>query len=318
MAKRDYYEVLGVAKSAPADEIKRQYRKLARQYHPDVNKEPKAAEKFAEVQEAYDVLSEEGKRKKYDQFGHAAPGAGGVGPDMYEQFRRAQQGGGHGPGGMRPEDLEGEFGGQFGDIFGQLFGGGGPFGRGGGRRRHPAAPDKGQDLEHPVTLTFEQAARGSTLPLRIDIGGHVETIDVKIPAGVKDGSRVRVKGKGDRSGTTPGDLFIVVSVTPHRFFKRDGLDILLDLPISLYEALLGTRVEVPTLDGPVTLTIPPGTSSGNKLRIKGRGVKRAAEVGDQFCVVKVIVPKNLTDEEQAFVHEMQKQHPLSPREDVGW
>jgi len=316
MAKRDYYEVLGVARTASADEIKRQYRKLARQYHPDVNKEPKASEKFAEVQEAYDVLSEEGKRKKYDQFGHAAPGMGGVGPDMYEQMRRQRAAAG--AGGMRQEDLEAEFGGQFGDIFDQLFGGGGPFGRQGGRRRHPAAPDRGQDVEHPVTLTFEQAARGHSLPLHIDVGGHTETIDVKVPAGVKDGSRVRVKGKGDRSGSQPGDLFIVVSVTPHRYFKRDGLDVMLDLPISLYEALLGTRVEVPTLDGPVTLTIPPGTSSGSKLRIKGRGVKRAAEVGDQFCVVKVIVPKNLTDDEQAFVHQLQKSHPLSPREDVGW
>ncbi len=319
MAKRDYYEVLGVSKSAPADEIKRQHRKLARQYHPDANKDPKAAERFAEVQEAYDILSEEGKRKKYDQFGHAAPGMGGVDAAMYEQMRRQQQaGGGYNTGGARAEDMEAEFGGQFGDIFGQLFGGAGPFGRQGGRRRHPGAPDKGQDIEHPVTLTFEQAARGTSLPLRMDIGGHIETIDVKVPSGVKDGSRVRVKGKGDRSGNQPGDLFIVVSVTPHRYFKRDGLDILLDLPISMYEALLGTRVEVPTLDGPVTLTIPPGTSSGSKLRIKGRGVKRAAEVGDQFCQIKVIVPKSLADEEQAFVHEMQKKHPLTPREDVGW
>lgn len=312
MAKRDYYEVLGVARGASEDEIKRAHRKLARQYHPDVSKEPKAAERFAEVQEAYDVLSDAQKRKQYDQFGHAAAG---VGPDMYEQMRRAQQAGGGGYGQtVSPEDFES---GQFGDIFDQLFGQRGPFNRQGGRRRHPAAPQRGSDVEYPVTLSFEQAARGTSLPLRINMGGHVETIDVKVPAGVKEGSRVRIKGKGGM-GDEAGDLFIVVSVTPHRFFKRDGLDVLLDLPISMYEALLGTRAEVPTLDGPVTLTIPPGTSSGNKLRIKSRGIKRGSEQGDQFCIVKVIVPKSISDDEQAFIHEMSRKHPLHPRAELDW
>lgn len=314
MAKRDYYEVLGVAKNAPADEIKRAYRKLARQYHPDANKDPGASKKFAEVQQAYDVLSDETAKKKYDQYGHAGEGMG----DPSEAFRRAQHSGGSVGAGFRPEDLEAEFGGQYGDVFDQLFGGRGPFGRAGGRQRHPAAPPKGEDIEHPVTLTFEQAARGTALPLRLTVGDHVETIDVKVPAGVKNGSRVRIRGKGDRAGQQPGDLFIVVNVTPHRFFRRDGLDILLDLPLSLYEALLGTRVQVPTLDGPVTLTIPPGTSSGSKLRIKGRGMQKAGEKGDQFCIIKVVVPKNLSDAEQAFVNEMQIAHPLNPREDIGW
>ena len=192
----------------------------------------------------------------------------------------------------------------------------GPFGRGGGRK--PPAAERGQDIEHPVTLTFEQAARGTSLSLRMNLGTSTESIDVKIPAGVKDGSRVRVRGKGDRSGGTPGDLFIVVSVTPHAYFKRSGLDINLDLPLSLYEALLGTGVTVPTLDGPVTIKIPAGTGSGAKVRIKGRGVKRGDETGDQFCVVKIVLPKNLTEAEQGQVAEMQKQHPLSPRDNVGW
>jgi len=314
MAKRDYYEVLGVSKSASDDEIKKAYRKLARQFHPDANKEASAPKRFAEVQEAYDVVGDDIKRKKYDQLGHDGADANA---DAYEQYRRSQQAGGAGAG-PRPEDLEAEFGGQFGDIFGQLFGGAGPFNRAGGRKRHPAAPERGNDVEYPVTLTFEQAARGTSLPLRINTGKDVETIDIKVPAGVKEGSRVRVRGKGDRAASTPGDLFIVVSVTPHHYFKRDGLDIILDLPLSVYEAVLGTRVEVPTLDGPVTLTIPPGTSSGSKMRIKERGIKRASETGDQFCVVKVVMPKNLTDDEQAFIFEMQKNHPLTPRQDIGW
>ena len=320
MAKRDYYDVLGVAKGASADEIKRAHRKLARKLHPDVNKDKNASKNFAEVQEAYDVLSDEDKRKKYDQFGHSMSGGGGGNDDLYEQYRRSQQAGGSagGPGyggTVNPEDFQAEFGGQFGDVFDQLFGGRGPFGRGGGRKQPPS--ERGGDIEYPVTLTFEQAARGSTLPLRINLGQSIETIDVKVPAGVKDGSRVRVRGKGER-GNSPGDLFIVVSVTPHKFFKRDGLDVLLDLPISLYEALLGTRAEVPTLDGKLTLTIPPGTSSGAKLRLKGRGVKRGTEQGDQFCVIKIIVPKTLTEQEQAQIMDMQRAHPISPRDELGW
>ncbi|MGC4030651.1 MAG: J domain-containing protein [Tepidisphaeraceae bacterium] len=238
---------------------------------------------------------------------------GGGGDDLYEQFRRSQQGGG---GGVSPEDFGGS---QFGDVFDQLFGGRGPFGRSGGRKRHPSgAESRGQDVEHPVTLTFEQAARGTSLSLRLNLGHSTENIDVKIPAGVKDGSRVRVRGKGDRAAGTPGDLFIVVSVTPHSYFKRSGLDVLLDVPLSLYEVLLGTRVTVPTLDGPVTLTIPPGTSSGAKLRIKGRGIKHRDEMGDQFCVVKIVLPKGLTEAEQAQIVELQKNHPLTPRESIGW
>ena len=316
MAKRDHYEVLGVAKTATADEIKTAYRKLARKYHPDANKEADAGKKFAEVQQAYDVLSDDITKKKYDQYGHAAEGMAG---DAGEAFRRGQGGPGAAGayGGFNPEDLQADFGGQYGDVFDQLFGGRGPFGRGGGRKGHPAAPAKGGDVEYPITLGFEQAARGTSLPLKLSVGDHVESIDIKVPAGVKNGSRVRIRGKGERA-QQPGDLFIVVSVTPHRYFRRDGLDVLLDLPLSLYEALLGTRVQVPTLDGPVTLTIPPGTSSGSKMRIKGRGMQRSGEKGDQFCVIKIIVPKNLTEADQAAIATLQQAHPLSPRDELGW
>jgi DnaJ-class molecular chaperone len=174
-------------------------------------------------------------------------------------------------------------------------------------------------VEHPVTLTFEQAARGTTLPLQINREGQLETIDVKIPAGVKDGSRVRIRGKGQQSvGGEPGDLYIITKVLPHPYFRRDGLDILLDLPLSMYEALLGTKVEVPTLEGPVTLTIPAGTSSHAKLRIKGRGIHRGDEQGDQFVITRIVVPKGLDDEDKNIVRKLEEKHPLNPRTGPPW
>ena len=336
MAKRDYYDTLGVPRGASADEIKKAHRKLARQYHPDINKsDPKAPEKFGAIQEAYDVLSDELKRKRYDQFGHAGaegpatpPGGNPYDGNPYGGNPYARAGGGAGgrPGqpwnpdgsGMSPEELEAEFGeGQYSDIFDQLFGGRGPFNRNGGRQRPVPGGGRGADVDYAVTLDFESAARGVKLPLQINRAGQIETIDIKIPSGVKEGSRVRIKGRGE-GGQTPGDLFVVVSVTPHPYYRRDGLDILLDLPVSMYEALLGTRVTVPTLDGPVTLTVPAGTNSGAKLRIKARGVKRAGDQGDQFCLVKIIVPRNLSDDEQAIIHQLSHKHPIDARQNSGW
>jgi DnaJ-class molecular chaperone len=262
---------------------------------------------------------------------------GGDGGDPFAGFRRR---GGRGNGRTwRPgpnvtvEDAEGDIDpGQFSDIFEQLFGGrggaGGPGGFGGfgpggrgGRtaRAEPPPPQRGADVDHGVTLSFEQAARGTTLPLQISRDGRVETIDVKIPAGVKDGSRIRIKGRGQQvSGGESGDLFIVTHVRPHEHFRREDLDVLLDLPVSLYEALLGTKVQVPTLDGPVTLTIPPGTSSGAKLRIKGRGVQRGEDKGDQLVIVRVIVPKTLDDEDKELVRKLERKHPIDARKDMRW
>jgi DnaJ-class molecular chaperone len=335
MAKRDYYEILGVPKTASADEIRKAHRKLALKHHPDRNKNNKEAEeRFKEIQEAYDVLSEDAKRANYDQFGHAGVGAGGPGrgngADPYEAFRRAQGGGGAGRTTWRPEpgvsveDFDpSQFGagGNFGDIFEQLFGGraGAAGGRGGTRGRGRTEIPRGQDVDHPVTLTFEQAARGSTLPLQISRGpGHSETIEIKIPPGVKDGSRIRIKGRGEQTGGEPGDLFIITHVLPHPYFRREDLDIYLDVPISVWEALLGTKVQVPTLDGPVTITIPAGTSSGAKLRIKGRGVERGKEKGDQYAVIKIIVPKHLDDEDKKVVQQLAAKHPIDARADVKW
>ncbi len=327
MAKRDYYEVLGVSRTATKDEIRKAHRKLVLKHHPDRNKgDKKSEDKFKEVQEAYDIVGDEEKRKNYDQFGHAGVGAdfgAGRGGDPGEAFRRAQAAG---RGGNRwqaspnvsVEDFDFNEQGGFGDVFEQLFGrGGAGAARGGGRTRsRPQAPPS--DLEHPVTLTFEQAAQGTTLPLQIQRDGHTESIEIKIPPGVKEGSRVRIKGKGQQSNGESGDLYIITRVTPHAYFRREGLDIYVDLPISVYEALTGARIAAPTLDGTVTLTIPPGTASHAKMRIKGKGIKRGDEQGDQFVVTRIILPKHLDDEDKKMIEELAKKHPINARENVPW
>jgi DnaJ-class molecular chaperone len=332
-SKRDYYDILGVSKSAGADDIKSAYRKLARKFHPDVTKnDPKLTEKFKEAQEAYDVLGDATKRQNYDQFGHAGVGAGGAGAaaggvDPFEAFRRAQQGrAGNGGGrrswnggpGVTVEDFEG--GGDFGSIFDQLFGGRGGGGGGGraGRARSTRPPERGRDIEYPVTLSFEQAARGTNLPLQLSGDGKTQTIDIKIPAGVKDGSRVRIRGRGQPSEGEAGDLFIIVSISPHPYFRREGLDVYVDVPVSLYEALLGAKVEVPTLDGKLTLTIPPGTGGGAKLRIKGKGIVRGDEHGDQFAMIKVAMPKPLDEPDKEMIAKLAAKHPMDARKDAPW
>jgi DnaJ-class molecular chaperone len=328
MAKRDYYQVLGVSRGANPDEIKKAHRRLVRQYHPDCNKNsPKAEEQFKEVQEAYDVLSDAQKRANYDQFGHAGVGAQphpGAGPDPFEAFRRAAASrGGRASWQAGPNVSVEDF--DVGDIFEQLFGSGGGFGARAGAAPRPHArarptpqPTPSADLEHTVTLSFEQAARGSTLPLQINRDGQRETIDIKIPPGVKDGSRIRIRGKGHQIDNTAGDLYIITRVAPHPYFRREDLDVHLDLPISLYEALLGTKIEVPTLDGPVTLTMPPGTSSGSKLRIRGRGIERNNQRGNQFVIPRIIVPKQIDDEDRKLIEVLARKHPLHPRADVKW
>ncbi len=337
MAKRDFYDVLGVSRTASADEIKKAHRKLVRQYHPDVNKNSKdAEEKFKEVQEAYDVLSDAQKRRNYDQFGHAGvgaapgagrPGAGGSGFDPFsDAFRNAQ--GGRGGGreyswrvdpNVDVEDFAGG-GDGFADIFEQMFGGRAGRGAGAGRGRTASrpSPSRGADVEYPITLTFAQAARGTTLPLQINREGKQETIEIKIPPGVKDASRIRIKGRGQASPGGAGDLYIITRVTPHPYYRREGLDIYLDVPISLYEALLGAKVSVPTLDGDVTLTIPPGTSSGAKLRIKDRGIERANEKGDQYVVLKIMVPKTMDEEDRKLIEQLAARHPVDARAEIKW
>lgn len=316
---RDYYEILGVKRTATPDEIKSAHRRLVRKYHPDANKHDTTAEhKFREVQEAFETLSNPEKRRNYDTFGHAGPGAGmppggdytGHGYPHGDPFNE--------PGDFDfsefdPREYQGQ--GGFSDIFGQLFGDKGAFGR--GRRPRTSSHDLGE-IEYPVTLSFEQAARGTTLPVQINRGNRTETIEVKVPSGVKTGSRIRLKGRGGRGPEGPSDLFIIVNVTDHPYFRREGNDILLDVPLSIYEAMIGTELSVPTLEGPETIKIPSGVNSGTKIRIKGRGVKRGSEQGDQFVVVKIVVPKMLSAEDKFLLDEIARRHPINARADVKW
>lgn len=308
MPSSDYYEVLGLTKSATADEIRKAYRKLSRTYHPDAKKDdPEAAKRFQEIQEAHDVLGDEEKRKKYDRFG---PNFAQMDPTGGRGAPHGQPwpGGGAGPGagGFDFQDL-------FGGVdLGDMFGGG----RGGprGARR---APPKGEDIRATLKVPFETAARGGSQDIRLDRGGKIETLGVKIPAGIADGGVMRLAGQGEPSfrGGPPGDLLLTIQVQPHAWFRREGNNLLLDVPLTPAEAALGTKVEVPTLtEGKVTLTVPPGTSSGMKLRLRGKGIvdPQSHQTGDQFVVVKIAVPKELSPEQKTLYESLQQLDP-SPR-----
>jgi len=325
MAKRDYYETLGVKRGASADEIKSAYRKQARKYHPDANKAPDAAGKFREATEAYEVLSDGEKRAKYDRFGHAGPaGASAGGPG-----RRGRAGAG---GGVSFDfgDLFGGGGGSSGfmgmsldDILDALRGGRGARGGRSGRQR-ARRPRRGGDTESHLTLEFLQAVHGTTTRLRMtrsdEAGGtHEETIEVKIPAGVQEGSKVRVRGKGQLGGAGPGDLYIHVHVRPHPYFRREGDDVYVHVPISIAEAALGAKVDVPTLDGTSRVTIPPGTSSSKRLRLRGKGVGRAGKApGDEYVVIEIVPPTRLDERQQRLIEEFARLDHDDPRARCPW
>jgi len=323
MATRDLYEVLGVSRTASADEIKRAYRKLAKQHHPDRNKGDKAAEqKFKEVQQAYAVLSDDEKRRRYDQIGSADFHEGPGGPGQAWNWSS-----GDGTT-VNAEDLADlfDFGflrgeraqrGQHASLFEELFRGK----RGRGRTTVAEPPAAGGDVEHHLELTFEQALRGASLELQLDTGGKTrQTLTVRIPPGVRDGQRIRLRGKGQpgRRGRPPGDLFLVCSVAPHKYFNRDGDDIYLTAPITLTEAALGAKIDLPTLDGTRTVTIPPGTASGTKLRLAGLGLPRAGTTdrGDQYVVIKIVPPARLTDNQRRLLKELADATPDNPRKDL--
>lgn len=268
-AARDYYEILGIEKTASEDEIRSSFRKLARRYHPDVCKEDGADARFAEVQEAYEVLSDEEKRESYDRFGRAGSGSGAGWNN--------RTGGGPQP---DPSDFQ--------DIFEEMFNG-----RGGGSPFSGGAPRsaRGSDISSRVSITFMTAAMGGQESIRLDDG---TTVSIKIPAGIEDGSRLRVRGKGGtgHNGGPAGDVIVTVRVGGHPIFSRNGLDLSVDIPVSVVEAIAGTSISVPLLQGHVELRIPEGSSSGQKLRITGKGIEDpTGRKGDFFAIVQIRAPK---------------------------
>ena len=314
---KDFYAVLGVSKDVSDAELKKTYRKLARQFHPDSNPGDTASEaRFKEISEAFSVLSDSAQRAEYDQVRAMGSGArftaGGGGQGGFEDVFGGMFGGG-GRGGRQSYSQSG-----FEDLLGGMFGGGqGGFGTSSGGFRGYGGPSKGGDVTANLTLDFRTAIQGDTVTLQLQ-GGH-ET-KVKIPAGVADGQKIRLKGKGQASidGGEPGDLVITVAVRKHPVFERDGINLRVDVPVTFVEATLGATIEVPTLDGaPVKLKVAAGTPSGRVLRVKGRGVTTAKGTGDLLATVVVAVPRHLPGDAkarlEAFAAEMP---PENPRADL--
>ena len=267
MAEKDYYEILGVKKSATDDELKKAYRNLAKKWHPDKHKGDKSAEnKFKEISEAYAVLSDKEKREQYDRLGREAFGPGGANPFAGFDFSQFMGGGGRG---RKTSTRRTSSSFDFTDIFGDLFGGGG----GGGFEPEPQA------MQAELTIEFRDAILGTTMSL--SVGG--ESIRVKIPEGIGDGQKIRVPRKGQ-------PIEITVHVRPHPFFERRGDDIYIDLPITVGEAIRGADVDAPTIHGTVRMRIPPGTQSGRTMRLSGKGVKKKNSTGDHYCRIQVQVP----------------------------
>lgn len=321
MAEVDYYKTLGVPRTASADEIRKAYKKLARKYHPDVRPGDKdAADQFKRVQAAYAVLGDAEKRVQYDRYGHAFNGGRGGGP-----YRTAWAAG---PDGTHAVDLS--------DLFSHIFGGeayqggGGPFPGGspfpGGGFRHESSrqsesagePRKGEDINFDVTVPFNVAAEGGSHGLQIRRGDQTERITVKIPPGVQEGGTIRLAGQGQPSpsGGPTGDLLLTIHIAPHPYFHREGSNLLVDVPITPSEAALGTKIEVPTLsEGHVNVKVPPGTSSGTRLRLRGKGVPnpKTHERGDQFVVVKIVLPHETSDAAKKLYSELAEIESQAPR-----
>jgi molecular chaperone DnaJ len=307
---KDFYKVLGVSKDVSEADLKKTYRKLARQYHPDSNPgDAKAEAKFKEISEAHSVLSDPEQRKEYDQIRAMGTGArftsGGNGqPGGFEDVFGGMFGGGAPRAGFQQ--------GGFDDMFGGMFGGG-RFGQTSGGFRGYGGPTKGADLAASTTLDFITAINGDTISLQPSSG---KPIRVKIPAGVDDGQKIRLKGKGERSldGGAAGDLVLTITVRKHPVFERDGLNLRVDVPVTFVEATLGATIEVPTLGGePVRLRVAAGTPSGRVLRVKGRGVTTTKGTGDLLATVQVAVPSHLTDAArthlEAFAEAMPEENP---------
>jgi DnaJ-class molecular chaperone len=321
MAEEDFYKVLGVKRDASQAEIQKAYRELARKHHPDMNPEDKSAkERFQKIQRAYEVLNSKEKRELYDKFGPdfervAAAGAAGWQPG----------GGGWtagGPEGASFEDFD------FSQIFGGQPGAGGGFGdffsqfTGGPRPRRGASPRRGADVRHEVQIPFQTAISGGEVRLVVQRpSGEVETLTVKIPAGIESGKKIRLRGQGEPAprGGQAGDLIVVVHVQPHPFFERKGNNLEVRVPVTLAEAALGAKVDIPTPKGTISLTIPPRSSSGRRLRVKGYGVpSRDGAAGDLFAEIQIVLPSQLDKNDQELIRQFDERHPLDPRAELKW
>ena len=317
---KDYYKILGVEKSASQDEIGKTFKKLARKYHPDLNpNDAKAEDKFKEINEAYEVLKDPEKRKMYDQLGpNWQHGQNFQPPPGFENVRFDFGGGGGGfEGGGFSDFFETLFGGGFGGRSGGPRGGAGGFGGG-----YSSRPRRGGDSEAELLLTLEEAFRGGskTISLREQQPGmspRTKELQVNIPAGVRNGSRIRLAGQGNpgMQGGPAGDLYLKVHIRHHHLYSLDGVDIIHDLALAPWEAALGAKVRVPTLDGQVDMTIPPGMDSGKKLRIKGRGLGSGAKKGDQFVRIVIKTPDSLTEEEKTLWQSLAEKSGFKPRQD---
>jgi curved DNA-binding protein len=322
--RRDFYEVLGVPRDAPPDEIQRAYRKLARTYHPDVNKDPGAESRFQEIAEAYDVLSDPDTRRRYDAFGHDfrqvpedvdpetwARARAGAGAGRGRDRSRAGAGAGGGPGvwsttgGAQGVDIE--------DLFGDILGGFGGFGSSGRRSWGRVA---GADQEAELEISVEEAFHGGRRSFTISGPDGDRTVEVTIPPGVTDGQRIRLAGQGGQgtSGAAAGDLYLVVRIAPHPRYRLEGRDLYVDLPLAPWEAALGTTVAVDTPGGEAKVKVPPGTSSGRRLRLRGRGLPNPrGTAGDLYAEVRIVVPPRPTERERELFEELAGVSNFDPR-----
>jgi DnaJ-class molecular chaperone len=328
----DYYKTLGVPKNASQAEIQKAYRDLARKYHPDMNPDDKTAKKkFQQLQAAFDVLNNAEKREMYDRYGSSFETMGAGGPQGAHAWNwspgaGAGPGPSAGPGGFNAEDVDlsqflGERFGQempggLGDIFGQ-------FRRAAGKsRKTGGAPRAGADIVQELQIPFTTAIAGGEVQITVQRpSGKSETLAVKIPAGIEDGKKIRVRGHGEPGprGGAPGDILLMIRLTPHAYFQRRGNHLLVRVPITLGEAVMGAKVDLPTPRGTVTLSIPRGTSSGTKLRVKGHGVApKNGPAGDLLAEIEIVLPKELSDADRQAIHEIDQRYPQDPRRDLRW
>jgi curved DNA-binding protein len=323
----DYYKILGVPREASQAEIQKAYYELAKKFHPDKNPNDKTAKKkFQQIQAAFDVLGNPEKREMYDRYGSSFETYGTAGPQQTYTWRGSPAGG-FGSTGFNPEEFDfsqffgerygGEAGGGFADLFNQ-------FRRAGGARatKSAAGARRGVDIVSEVKVPFVTAISGGEVQLNVRRGsGKTDTINVKIPAGIEDGKKIRLRGQGEAAprGGAPGDILITVRVAPHPFYQRRGNHLIVKLPVTLGEATAGAKIEVPAPRGTVTVHVPPGTSSGTKLRVRGHGVApKNGPVGDLLVEIQIVLPKKFTPADCETIQEIDRRYPQEVRKDLHW